>query len=154
MAFPVSPTNGQQSTIANIVYEYASATNSWTVIPGNANTIVATGNITASYFIGNGSQLTGITGGSGGGNSISSGTSNISIAEYSGNATVTIGGTSNVVVFSPGVLSVNGLVTTPKTIASNITLPANTNSQLLSPVTINSGVVITVPTSSTLYITP
>jgi hypothetical protein len=34
------------------------------------------------------------------------------------------------------------------------TLPADTNSQLISPITINTGVTITVPDSSTIYITP
>jgi len=113
MAFPVSPTNGQQSTIANIVYEYASATNSWTVVPGNANTIVATGNITASYFFGDGSQLTGL----GGGTVLSSGTTNLGIPVSNGNANVTINGTSNVVVWATtgeyvtGVVSATGNIT-------------------------------------------
>jgi len=113
MAFPVSPTNGQQSTIANIVYEYASATNSWTVVPGNANTIVATGNITASYFFGDGSQLTGL----GGGTTLSSGTTNLGIPVSNGNANVTISGTSNVVVWATtgeyvtGVISATGNIT-------------------------------------------
>lgn len=180
--FPTSPTNGQTTTVNNILYVYSSSTQSWARVLGTApaagsntqiqfndgntlggsaaftfdktsNAIVASGNITASYFLGNGSQLTGIAGG-GGGNSISSGTSNIAIAAVNGNATVSIGGVSNVVVVSTGVLSVNGLVTTPKTIASNVIIPPNTNSQMLSPVTINSGVVITLPDSSTLYITP
>lgn len=47
MAFPVSPTNGQQSVVNGITYQYASATNSWTRISGTANTISASGNITA-----------------------------------------------------------------------------------------------------------
>lgn len=54
MSFPVSPTNGQQSTIANIVYQYASATNSWTVVPGYANAITATGNIAAANLLSSG----------------------------------------------------------------------------------------------------
>lgn len=59
MAFPVSPTNGQQSTISNIVYQYTSATNSWTVVPGYANVITATGNITAANFITTGNAVVG-----------------------------------------------------------------------------------------------
>lgn len=47
MAFPVAPTNGQQSVINGITYQYASATNSWTRISGTATTISASGNITA-----------------------------------------------------------------------------------------------------------
>jgi len=65
MAFPVSPTNGQQTTVNGITYQYTSATNTWTRVAGIANTISATGNITGSYFIGNGSQLTGIVSGGG-----------------------------------------------------------------------------------------
>jgi len=47
MAFPTTPTNGQQSVVNGITYQYASATNSWTRISGTANTISASGNITA-----------------------------------------------------------------------------------------------------------
>lgn len=57
MTFPVSPTNGQQSTIGNIVYQYASSTNSWTVVPGYANSISATGNITADNLLSNASVI-------------------------------------------------------------------------------------------------
>ena len=84
MAFPVSPTNGQQSTIANIVYQYTSATNTWTVVPGYANVITATGNITAANFLTSGNAVVGnilagsfyyangepFSGGGGGGNGI------------------------------------------------------------------------------------
>jgi len=108
MAFPVSPTNGQQSTIANIVYEYASATNSWTVVPGYANTISATGNITASYFIGNGAALTGVV--ATGATALTYGTTNLGIPVTSGNANITISGTSNVVVFYTGGAEVTGNV--------------------------------------------
>jgi filamentous hemagglutinin len=62
--------------------------------------ISATGNITAgtsNFFIGNGSQLTGITVAAG--TSIINGTSNIAIGA-SGNANVGIAGTSNVVVWA------------------------------------------------------
>jgi hypothetical protein len=77
MSFPTTPTNGQQSVVNGITYQYASATNSWTRVPGIAGNIsasgnvtaanfitngvvTATGNITGNYFLGNGSQLTGI----------------------------------------------------------------------------------------------
>lgn len=116
MAFPVSPTNGQQSTIANIVYEYASATNSWTVVPGYANSISATGNITASYFIGNGSQLTGVvaTGVTG----MTYGTTSITIPVVNGNANASISGTSNVVVWAPTGQYVTGLISATGNITS------------------------------------
>jgi hypothetical protein len=126
MSFPVSPTNGQQSTIANIVYEYASATNSWTVVPGYANSITATGNIAANYFLGNGSQLTGVvaTGVTG----MTFGTTSISIPVSSGNANASISGTSNVVVWAStgqyvtGVISATGNITASGNLSGNYLL--------------------------------
>jgi hypothetical protein len=41
MSFPTSPTNGQQATVGNITYQYTSATNSWGIVPGIANSISA-----------------------------------------------------------------------------------------------------------------
>ena len=64
----------------------------------NATTVSASGNITAnssSFFIGNGSQLTGIAGGGGGGSSITNGTSNITVAL---NSNITVGVTSASIV--------------------------------------------------------
>jgi hypothetical protein len=68
-------------------------------ILGNPGTVSAVGNITGNYFIGNGSQLTGISAGGGGAN-ISNGTSNVTVVSSGGNATVGIGGTGNVVVWA------------------------------------------------------
>jgi hypothetical protein len=42
MAFPASPSNGQQVTVNSITYVYASATNSWTRSPGAGILSVAT----------------------------------------------------------------------------------------------------------------
>jgi hypothetical protein len=55
----------------------------------------ATGNITGNYFIGNGSQLTGIASGSS--SNISNGTSNVNINTSGGNISFSVGGTANVV---------------------------------------------------------
>jgi fibronectin-binding autotransporter adhesin len=77
-----------------------------------AGVVSATGNITANFFIGNGSQLTGIDA-----TQIQSGTSNVKVVSSGGNVTTSIGGTSNVVVvattgqFVTGVNSVSGNVT-------------------------------------------
>jgi hypothetical protein len=74
--------------------------------------ISATGNITGSYFLGNGSQLTGIDA-----TSIQNGTSNVRVVSSGGNVTVGIGGTSNVAVFATtgeyvtGEISASGNVT-------------------------------------------
>ena len=83
MAFPTTPTNGQVTVVNQVSYQYSSATNSWTRILSTANVItantiavngnltvgvdiVASGNITADYYFGNGSQLTGVIAESGG----------------------------------------------------------------------------------------
>ena len=82
MAFPTSPTNGQQANINGITYTYSSTLTAWTVSTSVSNTFVSisvsanvnsgnvlatglasvSGNVAGAYFIGNGSQLTGISG--------------------------------------------------------------------------------------------
>jgi hypothetical protein len=71
--------------------------------------VSATGNITGSYFIGNGSQLTGISGG--GGSSITNGTSNVVVAA-SGNVTVGIAGTAAVATFYTAGIIANSIAAT------------------------------------------
>jgi hypothetical protein len=56
MAFPASPNNGQQVTVNNIVYVYASATNSWTRAPG-AGTLTASTVKTDNYQYANGNPF-------------------------------------------------------------------------------------------------
>lgn len=75
--------------------------------------ITSAGNITGTFLFGNGSQLTGLS------NAISinqivNGTSNFTIPVSGGNANISIGGTSNVVVFS----------TTNQTFTTTITVPS------------------------------
>ena len=116
MAFPISPTNGDQTTVNGITYQYASATNSWTRVPGIANTIVASGNITAAnfitagnvsanYFLGNGALLTGVITSVA---NINNGTSNVSVVSSGGNVTVGIGGVANIAEFSTTGANVTG----------------------------------------------
>lgn len=60
MAFPSSPTNGQTAIVNNIAYTYNSSKNAWTrqII----TSVNVSGNVTtSSFFIGDGSKLTGIT---------------------------------------------------------------------------------------------
>jgi hypothetical protein len=65
----------------------------------------ATGNIvTDQYFIGDGSQITGIT-------TLENDDSNVTIGAPGGNVTVSVDGTSNVAVFSSGGLTLPGNVT-------------------------------------------
>ena len=63
--------------------------------------VSATGNITGNYFIGNGSQLTGIT-------SIVNGTSNISVASANSNITLAVGGISTGVISNAAIGIGNG----------------------------------------------
>jgi hypothetical protein len=81
MGFPISPTNGQTATVNGITYIYASATTSWKKVTSsvgnltitgtftannsnltlsnvNVTTLTATGNVQASYVLGDGSKLT------------------------------------------------------------------------------------------------
>ena len=84
MAWPTNPTNGQQVTIANVLYQYSSSTGAWNKVQltaptylANGNTVTvqnnltapglvtvgsfsSTGNITGSYLFGNGSQISGL----------------------------------------------------------------------------------------------
>ena len=94
---------------------------------GNLRTtglISSTGNISGNFFIGNGSLLTGI---SGGGSSISNGTSNVQIGATNGNANISIGGTGNVVVVATTGLFVTGLASvTGNVTAGNLSVSTGT----------------------------
>ena len=78
-------------------------------------TISAAGNITAgsgSFFVGNGSQLTGLSSAVSV-TKIENGTSVVQVGASGGNANVTIGGTSNVVVFTTSTTFFAGNVSVP-----------------------------------------
>jgi hypothetical protein len=77
------------------------------VATGNifGNEVSATGNITGSYFLGNGSQLTGIDAAG-----IQSGNSNVRVVSSGGNVSIGIGGTSNIAVFSTLGANVTGWI--------------------------------------------
>ena len=77
-----------------------------TATSNTANTVAvrnADGNLTATYFIGNGSQLSGIDT-----SQIQNGTSNVRIATSGGNVTTSVGGTSNVLVVSSTGANITG----------------------------------------------
>ena len=90
--------------------------------------VITGGNAFATYFIGNGSQLTGIV--VSGGSSINNGNSNVTIGSANANVTVGVNNVSNVAVFTETGLSVAGNVTAANFIGNvtgNITIPgANT----------------------------
>jgi hypothetical protein len=108
----------------------------------------------AGYFVGNGALLTGISGGSGNGQAIVNGNSNVAITTAGGNVTIGINGTGNVVTVSQTSLFVNGVIATPRTLSGNITVQANVSAMMVSPLTIPSGLSISVPSSSTFNVVP
>ena len=100
---------------------------------GNANVgnLGTSGNISASYFLGNGSQLTGLTS-----SGLGNGTSNVSIPVANGNVNVTTGGTTSLVVTSTGAnitgtLNATGNITSGNlsgtSIVGTLTTAAQTN---------------------------
>ena len=106
-------TNSWQSNIGilpsvNFASNIGGPLNAWNHVYARsivANTVTATGNISATYFLGNGSQLTGLNT-----NFIANGTSNISVGTPDGNVTIGVSGAGNVVVVSVDALSVAGNV--------------------------------------------
>jgi hypothetical protein len=76
--------------------------------------LIATGNVNATYFIGNGSQLTGLAT-----STISNGTSNVRVFS-SGNVTTSVSATSNVLVVTALGINVSGPVTSTR-LVSNVT---------------------------------
>ena len=120
MAFPSSPSNGQQAVVNGITFNYDSTKTAWVRTANNFSTttltvgsLVSGGNITANtgyFFLGNGSQLTGLPTP----NLIYSGSSNVFVtASY---VNVAVNG-SNITAFSSTTASV--LYTTAST--SNVT---------------------------------
>lgn len=93
-------------------YDSATAATANTVVVRNAD-----GNITGNFFIGNGSQLTGISA------SVSfplaNGTSNINIPTASGNINFSIGGSANEVVFTSTGVNVAGTINATDVITGN-----------------------------------
>ena len=79
--------------------------------------IATTGNITAGYFIGNGSQLTGIVASTG--SEVVNGNSNINIPDSGSNIYVTVNGTGNVVTFANSGVYVAGEVSATGNVAGN-----------------------------------
>ena len=85
-------------------------------ITNNATTVSATGNITGSFFIGNGSQLTGVDA-----TQIINGTSNVKVNGSGGNITHTVAGNANIGVWYGSGLSITGDLT----VTGNATLSGN-----------------------------
>lgn len=133
--FPTNPTAGDVYTYNNISWQYTGsgwqlvATSSINNTPiGNsiANTgafttltattlsttgtitggnLTTTGNVSGNFFIGNGSQLTGIDS-----TAITSGTSNVRVVSSGGNVSFGIAGNSNVMVVGTGTVAIKANV--------------------------------------------
>ena len=127
---------------------YKNSSNVVTVIASNKFVSVS-GNVTGDYFIGNGSQLTGINVTS---SQISNGTSNVAIVAANGNVQVAVAAVANSVVMGVGSLFVQGPISTPKVINTLALVPNVVNAVMISPLTISSAGNIFVPTDSTLTI--
>jgi hypothetical protein len=127
---------------------YKNSSNVVTVIASNKFVSVS-GNVTGNYFIGNGSQLTGINVTS---SQISNGTSNVAIVAANGNVQVAVAAVANSVVMGAGSLFVQGPISTPKTINTLALVPNEVNAVMISPLTISALGNIFVPTDSTLTI--
>ena len=127
---------------------YKNSSNVVTVIASNKFVSVS-GNVTGDYFIGNGSQLTGINVTS---SQISNGTSNVAIVAANGNVQVAVAAVANSVVMGAGSLFVQGPISTPKTINTLALVPNEVNAVMISPLTISAAGNIFVPTDSTLTI--
>jgi hypothetical protein len=110
----------QNAAGATGVLLQASPTSNVLSFPSTAG-ISAAGNVTGNYFIGNGSQLTGISAGSG--NSITNGTSNVVVAA-SGNVTVAVANTSPVATFATTGIYVPGLISATGNISGGNVLTA------------------------------
>jgi filamentous hemagglutinin len=89
----------------------------------SSGNISTTGNVTGNYFVGNGSQLTGISTSS---NRISNGTSNVEIATANGNATITTNGANTWTFDTTG----------------NLTLPGNLGANNAGITSINAGEIV------------
>ena len=99
------------SATGNVIANNVNTSNAITA----GTTISAAGNITAgsgAFFLGNGSQLTGLSAAVSV-TQIQNGTSQVQIGASGGNANVSIGGTSNVVVFTTGTTFFAGNVSVP-----------------------------------------
>jgi len=127
---------------------YKNSSNVVTVIASNKFVSVS-GNVTGDYFIGNGSQLTGINATS---SQISNGTSNVAIVTANGNVQVAVAAVANSVVMGAGSLFVQGPISTPKVINTLALVPNVVNAVMISPLTISALGNIFVPTDSTLTI--
>jgi hypothetical protein len=169
MAFPTNPTNGQQTTQNGIVYIYNATLGVWSVLTNTAgnisagnivvansiagDTVTATGNITGEYFVGNGSQLTGLP----------ESYTNANVAEYlptytgnlvslTGDVTTTANISGNYVlgngsqltgISADGGTAASGVFLNAQTITANVDISNVYNAFSVGPLTLAANVVVT-----------
>jgi hypothetical protein len=107
--------NGNISVTVNGTANVAVFANTGAYVTGE---ISATGNISANYYFGNGSQLTGIITSV---SNVTNGNSNIDIASPGSNITVAVDGVSNVAVFTPVGISANNVSANNVSASGNVT---------------------------------
>lgn len=131
LSFPLNPTIDQLYTFGDKTWiwnGYGWALNSQGAInnipignvtpsTGKFTSLSATGNVTtAQYFLGNGALLTGIVNSY---SNITNGTSNVSIPTPNGNINLSVGGTSNIAIFSTSGGSITGALTATGNVTGN-----------------------------------
>lgn len=110
-----------------------------TATSNTANTVAvrdANGNLSANFFIGNGSQLTGLTT-----SSISNGNSNVNIPAANGNVNISAAGNANVLVITGTGANVTGILDVAGNIANANVISANSLVSTAGCVTISQAVI-------------
>ena len=109
--------------VADSVSTYGNANVVTLLSAYGSNNISTTGNITGNYILGNGALLTGVSATV---VNLINGNSNVDIVSSGGNVTVGVGGSANVVIFSPageyvtGVVSATGNITGSSILAGGL----------------------------------
>jgi hypothetical protein len=119
------------------------------VAGGNLTTtglVSASGNVSGNYFLGNGSQLSGIAV-----STLANGTSNLSIPSASGNILTTVSGVLVTTATTSGLITLYSNWANTTT-TGNLTYIPYTNSLLVGTFTVDDGYVITVPDNAELVI--
>jgi len=115
----IPPAGGAVSTTGNItggniIFGSGVVTGTGNIIGGNilfgSGIVSGTGNVAGSYIFGNGSQLTGVSSAVSV-SKISNGTTEANVGASGGNLTISVGGTSNVMVATTTGIVVSGLST-------------------------------------------
>ena len=138
------------NVIANNLFSSNTISATGNILGGNVNTagaMSATGNSTANFFIGNGSQLTGIDA-----TSIQNGNSNVKVYANA-NVATSVGGNANVFVVTGTGANVTGTVSATGNITGNgVTLSANAISAASGQLALGSNANITITGGSLSYV--